>query len=64
LLTKLVRNYAASKTFRRDIAELAKTNGTGWVDYKYKNPSTNKIEDKTTFLKKVADVIICCGTYK
>ncbi len=55
---------AAGKTFRRDIAELAKTKGTGWVDYKYKNPSTNKVEDKTTFLRKVGDAIVCCGTYK
>ncbi len=55
---------AAGKTFRRNIAELAKTKGTGWVDYKYKNPSTNKIEDKSTFLRKVGNVIICCGTYK
>jgi len=55
---------AAGKTFRKDIAEVAKTKGTGWVDYKYKNPSTNKIEDKSTFLMKAGDVIICCGTYK
>jgi cytochrome c len=55
---------AAGKTFRKDIAEVARTKGTGWVDYKYKNPSTNKIEDKSTFLMKVGDVIICCGTYK
>ncbi len=55
---------AAGKTFRRDIAEVARTKGMGWVDYKYKNPSTNKIEDKSTFLRKVGDAIICCGTYK
>jgi signal transduction histidine kinase len=55
---------AAGKTFRKDIAEVARTKGTGWVDYKYKNPATNKIEDKSTFLMKVSDVIICCGIYK
>jgi cytochrome c len=55
---------ADGKTFRKDIAELAKTKGTGWVDYKYKNPSTNKIENKTTLIKKVGDTIICCGIYK
>ncbi len=55
---------AAGKTFRKDIAEVAKTKGTGWVDYKYKNPSTNKVEDKSTYLRKVGDAIICCGTYK
>jgi cytochrome c len=55
---------ADGKTFRKDIAELAKTKGTGWVDYKYKNPSTNKVENKTTLIKKVGDTIICCGIYK
>lgn len=55
---------ADGKTFRKDIAELAKTKGTGWVDYKYKNPTTNKIENKTTLIKKVGDIIICCGIYK
>ena len=55
---------AAGKTFEGDIAELAENGRPGWVDYKYKNPSTNKIEDKSTFLRKVGDVIICCGTYE
>ncbi len=55
---------ATGKTFRKDIAEVARTKGAGWVDYKYKNPSTKKIEDKSTYLRKVGDAIICCGTYK
>ena len=55
---------ADGKLFRKEIAELAKTKGSGWVDYKYKNPVSNKIEDKTTLIQKVGDVIICCGIYK
>jgi len=55
---------ADGKTFRKDIVELAKSKGTGWVDYKYKNPATNRIENKTTLIKKVGDIIICCGIYK
>jgi len=55
---------ADGKLFRKEIAELAKTKGSGWVDYKYKNPVSNKIEDKTTLIQKVSDVIICCGIYK
>ncbi len=55
---------ADGKLFRREIAELAKSKGSGWVDYKYKNPVSNKIEDKTTLIQKVGDVIICCGIYK
>lgn len=52
------------KLFRKDIVELAKAKGSGWVDYKYKNPETGKIEDKTTYLLKVGDIILCCGIYK
>lgn len=54
----------AGKLFRKEILERARASGTGWVDYKYKNPKTEKIEDKTTFFKKVDDIIFCCGVYK
>jgi cytochrome c len=52
------------KYFRKDILELAKTKGSGWVDYKYSNPETKKVEHKTTYLHKVDDIILCCGVYK
>ncbi|MHB8770553.1 MAG: cache domain-containing protein [Syntrophales bacterium] len=52
------------KMFRKDIVELAKTKGNGWVDYKYKNPTSGKIELKTTYLQKAGDIVICCGAYK
>ncbi|MRR35855.1 cache type 2 domain-containing protein [bacterium] len=52
------------KLFRKEIVEVAKTKGTGWVDYRYTNPETKKIEAKTTYVVKVGDVILCCGTYK
>ena len=52
------------KLFRKEIWEQAKTKGTGWVDYKYLNPETKKIEHKTTYLLKVDDLILCCGVYK
>ena len=52
------------KFFRKEIQEVAKTKGTGWVDYKYTNPENKKVEHKTTYLKKAGDLIICCGVYK
>lgn len=52
------------KMFRQDIVNIAKTTGSGWVDYKYKNPSTGKIEDKTTYVMGVDGLAICCGVYK
>lgn len=52
------------KLFRKEILEKAAASGSGVVDYKYKNPTTNKVEQKTSFIKKVGDVILACGTYK
>ena len=55
---------AEGKLFRKEIVELAKTKGSGWVDYKYKNPQTSKIESKTTYIHKEGDIVLCCGIYK
>ena len=52
------------KLFRKEIIEKAKTEGSGWVDYFYLNPKTGKEEDKTTYLKRVGDLVICCGVYR
>lgn len=55
---------AEGKFFRKEIVELAKTKGSGWVDYVYKNPETGKVEPKTTYIEKVEDMIFACGTYR
>lgn len=51
------------KLFRKEIVEKAKSKGKGWVNYKYLNPTNKKEESKTTYFKKVGDMIICCGAY-
>ena len=38
--------------------------GKGWVDYKWPNPSTGKLDGKRTYVERVDDVIIGCGVYK
>jgi len=52
------------KKFRREIIELAAKQGKGWVDYAYKNPTTGKIEPKTTYVMRVDDVVLEAGIYK
>ena len=52
------------KLFRKEIVEKAKSRGSGWVDYVYLNPETNKQEHKTTYFQKVGDIILCCGVYQ
>ncbi len=52
------------KLFRREILALAKSKGKGWVDYKFKNPASNKVEAKTTYIYQVSDVTLEAGIYK
>lgn len=52
------------KLFRREILDLAKSKGKGWVDYKFKNPASGKVEAKTTYIYKVGDVTLEAGIYK
>ena len=55
---------AAGKKFRKEIVTTAIKDGKGWTDYKYQNPKTKNVDDKTTYYEKVEDLIICCGFYK
>lgn len=52
------------KYYRRDILELARKDGKGWVDYMYKNPTSGKVEAKTSYVQRVGDVILVTGIYK
>jgi len=55
---------ANGKKYRREIIELAAAKGKGWVDYQYKNPTSGKIEPKTTYIQRVGDVVLEAGIYK
>lgn len=55
---------ADGKLFFREIINIAKTKGSGWVDYKWTNPVTKRVEPKSAFVKKNGDYIFCCGVYK
>jgi cytochrome c len=52
------------KMYRRDIMDVAKKDGKGWVDYMYKNPENNKIEAKTAYVLRSGDVVLIAGIYK
>ncbi|HEU4775501.1 MAG TPA: cache domain-containing protein [Telluria sp.] len=52
------------KNYRREIIELAQKSGKGWVEYQYKNPTSGKIEPKTTYILRVDDVVLEAGIYK
>lgn len=52
------------KLWRKEAMEKVNKDGTAVVDYKFKNPATGKVEAKTTYFKKVGDLVLGCGTYK
>ena len=54
---------AEGKLFRKEIVQRAMSEGSGWVDYIYLNPETNRQEHKTTYFRKVGDIILACGVY-
>ena len=55
---------ATGKKYRREIIELAAKSNKAWVDYQYQNPTSGKIEPKTTYIQKVDDVVLEAGIYK
>ncbi len=55
---------ADGKPFRQEMLALAKGKGRGWVDYKFRNPETGKVEAKSTYVLRVGDVALEAGIYK
>jgi len=35
----------------------------GWVNFKFTNPVTRKIEPKAMYVRRVGDYTVCCGVY-
>jgi cytochrome c len=52
------------KPFIKNIYDLAASPGKGWVDYRWVNPVSGAIENKSTYVEKADDLIIGCGIYK
>jgi signal transduction histidine kinase len=48
----------------RDMITVTTTSGSGWIDYKWPNPITNKIEDKSSYVEKLGDYFVGVGVYR
>lgn len=55
---------ANGKMMVKEFIDVAKNKGNGWVDYAWPNPVKGGIEQKSTYVEKVGDVLIGCGVYK
>lgn len=52
------------KLLIQDMLDIANTTGNGWYDYKWPNPITNKIEDKSSYVEKMGDYMVGVGVYR
>jgi signal transduction histidine kinase len=48
----------------REMADIAKGPGSGWFDYKWPNPQSNKIEDKSSYVERMGDYFVGVGVYR
>jgi cytochrome c len=48
----------------REMVAIARGPGNGWIDYKWPNPITNNIEDKSSYVEKMGDYFVGVGVYK
>ncbi|MDE2599448.1 MAG: cache domain-containing protein [Rhodocyclaceae bacterium] len=55
---------AHGKHFIQERIEIAKRDGSGWQDYMFLNPETREVESKTSYIRRVGDMIVGCGVYK
>ena len=52
------------KAFVKERMEVAQTKDKFWLDYKFTNPLTKKIEPKSMYSERMGDIIVSCGIYK
>ncbi len=53
------------KEYGKEEVALIKTKGSGWVDYKFTDPTTKKLAAKSFYVEKIDDqMFLGCGVYK
>lgn len=56
---------ADGKYFVKEMAQLARSSGSGWVDYRWINPATQKVEPKSSYVRRVSDTLwLGVGIYR
>ncbi len=58
------KDWAGGKYFRREIQQVARSPGYGWVEYEYENFLNHRLDHKTAYAEGVDDLVVCAGAYK
>lgn len=52
------------KPFVRERVDLARSKGNFWQDYKFTDPLTKTVKQKSMYCEKVDQTVVCTGVYK
>lgn len=52
------------KFFVKEMVERGAKENAFWVDYKFANPTTKKIQPKEMYCERLNDTLVCSGVYK
>jgi signal transduction histidine kinase len=55
---------ADGRPFVKERIELARSKGAFWQDYKWTDPVTRKVMNKTTYCERHEATVLCVGVYK
>jgi signal transduction histidine kinase len=55
---------ADGKLMIKEMIDTARDKKTGWVDYKWRNPKTGEVRNKSSYVRSIGDALIACGVYK
>lgn len=55
---------ADGKRFVQEYINIATNEGRGWLDFRWLNPATQRVEEKSSYVEGVGDLIVSCGIYK
>lgn len=55
---------ADGKYFVRERLEILKSRASGWIDYRWPDPVSGKIAQKSAYFERYEDLVIACGFYK
>lgn len=52
------------KRFLQEMIQVARTRGSGWVDYKYPHPATGRVTTKSSYVELLDGWVLGCGSYR
>jgi signal transduction histidine kinase len=47
----------------QEIIGIARNQGSGWITYKWPNPLTRRIEEKSTYIERMGDYLVGAGVW-